>query len=213
MVLKDFRCRVSSDMFDRFSAEQLRWNALRSEAGFVVQCGGRAASDPVRVQIFGVWADIDAYRRFMSQVHDLIFEGGSQGDCYHKAQSALYEPVFDLPGNEQDLSGALGHDPAMIRIARCAVRPDRVEHFVEMQRKVWMPGMKSAPGMLGGGFWRSVDDEHQFIVTTAWASMEDHERYRHEQLPTLRDSANPDDDLEMLDGDQIVLIPAWTVLP
>lgn len=196
-----------------FSTGQEQWAALRTEAGFGGQCGGYVQDDPEYVQIFGLWTNMGAYQRFMNRVHDRIARSNAQAECYDDSGSALYELEFDMPGAVCDLSDALGSGAAMIRVARCKARPDRVDHFVEVQESVWMPGMKSAQGMLGGGFWRSVDDEDQFIVTTAWASMEDHERYCNEQLPKLRDQANLKDDLVKLAGEQVVLTPAWTVLP
>jgi heme-degrading monooxygenase HmoA len=211
MVLKDFQCRVSIEKYDQFSAEQLRWNALETQAGFVAQCGGRSSDDPTRVQIFGVWTDLDSYHRFMSEAHDPIFEEGSQGDCYCDAQSVIYERVIDIPGDEGDLVSALGRDASMIGVARCMVHPSRTEHFIEMQENVWKPGMELSAGMLGGSFWRSMDEGNRFIQTIAWALMEDHERYCQEQLPNLRQRAKPEHDLHKPVGSQILLTPAWTV--
>ncbi len=212
VILKDFRCRVMDGRMDLFSAEQERWSALRTEPGFVGQCGGVDRADKSMVQIFGMWDDLDAYRMFMGGAHDRIFDGGKQGACYTDAESVVYERLLEMPGVADDLAGALKHDAAMIRIARCLVKPDRVDHFIEMQRTVWQPGMERAAGMLGGNFWRSVDDEHRFIVTTAWASVEDHERYRDERLAELRALARPEKDLEAIEGEQVMLAPAWTVV-
>jgi heme-degrading monooxygenase HmoA len=197
---------------DAFSAEQLRWAALRNEPGFVAQCGGNIMDTGSQVQIFGLWADIDSYQAFMGSAHDRIFKSGKQGACYTDAESMMYERVLDMPGAAGDLAGALRREAALIRIARCDVFPERIEHFVEMQRSVWQDGMRDAPGMLGGNFWRAVDGECRFIVTTAWASVEDHERYCTERLDELRAQAKPGDDLVSIEGRQIVLTPAWTVL-
>jgi len=210
MILKDFRCRVAAQHMDAFSAEQARWGELRSEAGFVGQCGGVDAGDRSMVQIFGMWDGLDSYRRFMSGAHDRIFEAGRQGECYTDSESTVYERVLDMPGVEGDLVGALGHGAAMIRVARCDVLADRVEHFVDVQRTVWREGMREAPGMFGGNFWRSVDAECRFIVTTAWASVDDHERYRSERLDGLLAQAG--DDLVSIEGSAIELRAVWTVL-
>jgi len=197
---------------DAFSAEQLQWAALRDEPGFVAQCGGSVMDTGSQVQIFGLWADMDSYQAFMGSAHDRIFKSGKQGACYTDAESMMYERVLDLPGVESNLADALRRGAAIIRIARCDVLPERVEHFVEMQRSVWQDGMRDAPGMLGGNFWRAVDDKHRFIVTTAWASVEDHEQYRAQRLDGLRAQAKPGDDLVSIEGRQIVLTPAWTAL-
>ncbi|MGV6813687.1 MAG: DUF4937 domain-containing protein [Phycisphaerales bacterium] len=212
MVLKDFRCRVGDQHRDQFSAEQMRWGALRAEPGFVAQCGGHELGDSSLVQIFGVWDDLEAYRAFMGGAHDRIFEAGEQGACYHDGESLVYQRVLDMPGIAQDLASAINFGTALIRIARCDVLPDRVDHFIEMQESVWKPGMSQAAGMLGGSLWRSVDDEHGFIVTTAWASVQDHERYRAERLDGLRAQAQPGDDLVSIGGSAVVLEPAWTAV-
>jgi heme-degrading monooxygenase HmoA len=212
VILKDFRCRVLDGRMGAFSTEQERWSSLRAEPGFVAQCGGAEASDALAVQIFGVWDGLEAYQRFMSGTHDRIFEAGEQGACYADAESTVYERVLEMFGVSDDLAGSLKHGAAMIRIARCDVLPDRVEHFVEMQRTLWRAGMRDAPGMLGGNFWQAVDDEHRFIVTTAWASIQDHERYRHERLDGLKAKTKPRDDLVSIEGAAVVLDPVWTVL-
>jgi len=212
VILKDFRCWVLDGRMDAFSIEQERWSALGDEPGFAAQCGGVDVNHRLKVQIFGMWDGLDSYRAFMGGAHDRIFEAGEQGACYRDAESAVYERVLEMPGVADDLAGALKHGASLIRIARCDVLPDRVEHFVDMQRTVWRAGMRDAPGMLGGNFWRSVDDEHRFIVTTAWASIQDHEQYRHERLDGLKATAKPRDDLVSIAGAVVVLDPAWTVL-
>lgn len=212
MVLKDFHCCVLEKKSDQFSIEQHRWAALVGEPGFVAQCGGYEQGKRDWAQIFGLWNDHDAYRRFMGGVHDQIFESGEQGACYIDGKSAVYERVLDMPGVAADLAGAIGHRVAMIRVARCWVHGDRIEHFVEMQRSVWKPGMSQATGMLGGGFWRCIDNINRFMVTTAWASVEDHDRYRREDFPALCRQAKTTDDLISIEGSQVSLVPTWTVL-
>ena len=212
MVLKDFQCRVLENKSEQFSIEQHRWAALVGEPGFVAQCGGYEQGNRGWVQIFGLWNDIEAYRRFMGGVHDQVFESGEQGACYIDGKSTVYERVLDMPGVEADLVGAIGHRAALVRVARCWVHGDRIEHFVEMQRSVWKPGMCEAAGMLGGGFWRCVDHEDRVMVTTAWASVADHDRYRRKDFPALCRKAKTVDDLITIEGSQVVLSPSWTVL-
>jgi heme-degrading monooxygenase HmoA len=100
------------------------------------------------------------------------------------------------------------HDPI---VADCRVRPGRDDHFRDVQRTVWAPGMAEADGMLGGMFTQLGD--HRYLVTTGWRDAESHRRYVAERLPRLRERAGAAADLSAIRGHEVALMRSWLVAP
>ncbi|MFB7472964.1 DUF4937 domain-containing protein [Kitasatospora sp. NPDC056184] len=201
-------CEVPpGDGRERFSAGQRGWAAIGDQPGLVGQVGGW---DRGCARVLGLWEDAVAYGRFMRERHDAVVGASGQGGTYAAIETADGAVVLEMPGDAADLPRAL-ETAALLRVADCRLRPGRTAHFLDVQRRVWAPGMAAAGGMLGGVVTRLAP--RRYLVTTLWSDPAAHRRYAAERLPALRERAAIEDDLRTLDGRPVPLEPAWTVLP
>ncbi|MFF2659428.1 DUF4937 domain-containing protein [Kitasatospora sp. NPDC058032] len=200
-------CEVPEDGRERFSDAQRAWAAIRDQPGLIGQVGGWEGG---YARVLGLWADEEAYGRFMRERHDAVVAASGQGGTYTAIEAGTGDVVLEMAGDAADLRGALG-TAALLRVADCRLRPGRAAHFMDVQHEVWAPGMAAAGGMLGGVVTRL--DPQRYLVTTLWSGAAAHERYAAEHLPALHERAAVADDLQALTGHRLALEPAWTVLP
>ncbi|MBL0387152.1 YdbC family protein [Tumebacillus sp. ITR2] len=99
MLIKWIVCRVPDGLHAAFSKAQTGWSALQGVDGFGGQWGGWNVFDSEEACIIGLWRDAEAYRFFMEQIHDIIFEKSAQGRTYSEIFVTLYEgaEVASLP--------------------------------------------------------------------------------------------------------------------
>ncbi|MCP2165549.1 protein of unknown function (DUF4937) [Goodfellowiella coeruleoviolacea] len=198
--MKWIRCDVADSAgFDRGQQE---WADLAGLPGFLGQLGGWSHDGSQVAHIFSFWVDQDAYEHFMSGAHDALAQ--RQVGTWSKIDVRLFERRADFG---QSLAGTSGS--GVLRLAHCVVKPDRVDHFAQVQKTVWNPGMSAAPGCLAGLFGQRGCQE--FLVLTKWVSAAEHARYQAELFPSLRDRAVPSADLESITGHLVDLEPHWTV--
>ncbi|MFE3461062.1 DUF4937 domain-containing protein [Nocardiopsis aegyptia] len=192
-----------------FDAAQRAWSVIADQPGLVGQLGGW---DPAtgRAHVLGLWRDVDAYGSFMRERHDAVAAGSHQGDAYAAIETATGEVLFTMSGDADGLPRALATG-TLLRVADCRPAPDRAAHFLDVQRRLWAPGMAAAGGMLGGAVTRLGPD--RYLVTTLWTGPEAHGHYTAHHLPGLRARAAPDRDLRSITGHVIPLEARWRVLP
>ncbi|KJS60514.1 DUF4937 domain-containing protein [Streptomyces rubellomurinus] len=202
-------CEVPDAARGRFWAAQRAWEAIGDQPGLVGQVGGwdHAAG---RAHVLGLWRDADAHGRFLRERHDQVLAGSGQRGAYTAIETATGEVVLTMEGEEPDLPGALAR-AALLRVADCRLLPGREEHFLDVQRQVWAPGMAAAGGLLGGVVTRL--DEARHLVATLWSDAAAHRHYTAEYLPGLRSRAGLAGDVRSLTGHVLTLEPAWRVLP
>jgi quinol monooxygenase YgiN len=201
VLIKWIKCGVTDrEAFDR---AQRKWTALRDVPRFLGQGGGWSRRQPHLAHVFGCWDDRASYEAFMSRTHDQI--AAAQVGTYDSIETRVFEGLMDIG----EPFRADFTDAALLRLAHCRVRPDRLAHFIAAQAKVWNPGMASSNGMRRGVFAR--DGETDFLVLSMWASPSDHERYLNERFPSLQRRATPADDLDSITGDQIGVEQMWSV--
>lgn len=195
MLIKWVRCRVTDR--DAFAAGQRGWEPLSDVPGFLGQCGGWSLREPGVAHVFAWWRSARDHAEFLSGSHDRL--AAPQTGTYVGIDVRLFDRKLTI--------GAGPGDGSMVRLAHCHVRRGREDHFAEVQREVWNPGM-TASGSSGGLFGHAGSE---FLVLTWWPSEQDHTRYQRERFPGLREAAGAADDLEAVTGDLVALEPAWTV--
>ena len=132
MIVKFIVCQVGASQRRDFSHAQQQWRALCGVDGFLGQVGGWAAKEPCAAVILGGWRDSSAYDCFMGEIHDNIFHAFNQQSCYEGIEVSIWDQVLDMKGSAGTFGEAVP-EAGFLRIARCAVRPERVDHFVEIQ--------------------------------------------------------------------------------
>jgi len=218
MLIKLIACRVPARARDRFAEGQRKWSALAGTDGFLGQVGGWQSPRTITEErpgehvavIAGIWRDESAYDHFMREVHDDIFTTNDQRGSYSTIDVTRWRRLFDIPGERAAMPEAIA-DAAFLRVARCTVRPKRVDHFVDVQQRLWNPAMAAAGGMLAGAFSVSDAGPHQYLVSTLWQSADAHRSYVTECLPRLRDRSEVEVDCEALTGYAVPLETAWIV--
>lgn len=208
MLLKWVTCSVSEETREAFGSAQRGWSAIAGQPGLLGQVGGwDTTTDDAHV--LGLWADNQSYEAFMQRRHDVVAEQTGQASTYQAIETATGSPIFTIPGDSSTLAEAIAGG-VVLRIADCEVTDGRRDHFVQVQREVWAPGMAAAGGMLGGVFTQLGPD--RYLVTTWWSDVAAHERYVSENVIRLREQAGADDDITSLSGHVLVLEPRWKVL-
>jgi heme-degrading monooxygenase HmoA len=195
------RCGVVDQTgFDR---GQRRWAVLRQQAGFRGQGGGWSRAQPGVAHLFAFWDDRSTYDGFMAAGHDGIAQ--ALHGTYELLAVRLFEHRLDVKvGFEPHFT-----DADLLRVALCKVRPGRVEHFTQMQERVWNPAMAGSPGMLRGSFGQGEDDS--FLVLSMWDTATEHAKYREGAVSRLSERAELDSDVLSVTGDVVDVVQDWTV--
>jgi heme-degrading monooxygenase HmoA len=203
MLVKWITCEVPPAAEVEFSAAQAGWSALSAVPGLIGQVGGWNKTGTACV--LAVWEDRGTYETFLRDHHDRIVATTGQAGTYDTIDIAVGTVLQDMPGTA---AGRL-YDAEVLRVADCRVRPGRDDHFRDVQRTVWAPGMAEADGMLGGLFTQL--DDHRYLVTTGWRDAESHRRYVAERFPRLRELAGAAGDLSAIRGHEVALTRSWRV--
>jgi hypothetical protein len=213
MVVKWIRCTVRPDNRDSFSEAQSKWSTICSASGFLAQHGGwDIKSELSTACIVAGWSSIVDYERFMATLHDTVFDRSNQVATYSHIDVDVCDVVLPMAGEALDLTAGIELGGSLLRVAECSLHPHRVDHLVQAQRDVWVPGMCSFPGMLGGWFLRSRSNPRRFFVMSAWRTMEEHTSYVSNRVPQLRAQADVANDVAELTGRLIGLEPTWSVV-
>jgi hypothetical protein len=135
------------------------------------------------------------------------YEGiaAGQRDSYELLAARVFEHRLDVKvGFEPRFT-----DTDLIRVALCKVRPGHVDHFTQMQERVWNPAMAGSPGMLRGSFGQGEEDD--FLVLSMWNTATERGKYRDGAVERLSDRAGLDADVLSVTGDVVDVVQAWTV--
>ena len=212
MFCKWIVCNVRGELRDSFALAQTKWIELATIPGFVGQLGGWDLKSKNDACILGIWQNQESYQVFMDQYHDKIVSHNEQGDTFETIDVSLLQPISDMPGVHDKMTNCI-EAAKIIRVADCFVRPEREEHFIEVQETIWIPAMSQAPGMLAGSFNKVLGDSIRYIVTTSWVTEEAHENYVHNTLPSLRAAASVSEDVQQITGRLISTVRDWLVTP
>ena len=215
--LKWIVCEVEETQRLAFSAAQEQWSSMLGQSGLVGQFGGwdrvpLEGQQASRAGVLGLWENQKSLEAFMAPqgLHDQIYAANQQGATMRSCKVSLFHELFPMAGAFPSLRAA-AREATWLRVASCRVSDAAYLSFLEAQRQIWLPGMRAAPGMLGGSF--AGDGSDGFLVVTLWKSEDDHAHYRREILPSLRKQVMtmggfPDSLL----GFSIRLEPRWNIL-
>jgi hypothetical protein len=203
-LVKWIRCGVVDQAgFDR---GQRRWAALREQPGFHGQGGGWSRSQPGVAHLFSFWDGRSSYDAFMAGPHDAI--AAPQDGSYEMLAVRLFTHRLEVKvGFEARFA-----DADLLRVALCKVRPERFEHFSQMQQRVWNPAMAGSPGMLRGIFGQGQQGQaDDFLVLSMWNSATERGKYREQAVARLSERAGLDADVVSVAGDVVDVVQSWTV--
>lgn len=203
MFCKWITCTVDPGTRPAFATAQERWSVIAAEHGLIGQVGGWAF-DTNRAHLLGVWDCAESYARFMRNRHDCVAEQAGHAGTYRDLAACAGPVVFSIDGDAGSLGVAI-EQGTLLRVADCVVRAGRGEHFVQVQRSVWAPGMAAAGGMLAGLFTQLGPDRYRSSPTA-------HTRYARDDINALRQRASADDDIDALTGTVFKLEPRWRVI-
>ena len=115
---------------------------------------------------------------------------------------------MNMEGEANSLAEAVKKS-SLLRIADCEVKPDKAEHFENMQKKVWIPGMQQTKGMLAGVFSKN---NFRYLVSTFWDNKESHTKYTEDNLSGLKAKINVANDITNIVEMKILLVDSWKVI-
>ena len=212
MIIKRIICKVKESEKETFYEHQKQWKQLSKVNGFLGQFGGWNNKQQLTACIYSFWESEIEYQEFMEKVHDQIFVNSGQANTYESIDVSLFEEKLSIPGLEENIVTII-RNSNYIRIALSQVKEHKFKHFVEIQDKVWNPGMGKSKGMLGGTFATNQKQHNTFLVLTGWESEDCHQNYMKENFPELLQKAKPKDDVLELTGEQFKVEEAWRVCP
>jgi heme-degrading monooxygenase HmoA len=210
MYIKWIVCKVPVNSKKAFSSAQEKWIRTKSTKGFIAQAGGWNLNDETEACIISFWESEDALKYFMQNLHDQIVSENKQDKSYNSITVENYNRILSMEG-ESSLTEAI-NNAELLRIADCTVKDNKIEHFEEMQKDIWKPGMRTANGILGGCFSKSENDANKYLVSTFWNSLDNHIYYVKKILPRLSEKADAANDLDRITGKQILLVNSWNII-
>ncbi|MGF3105926.1 DUF4937 domain-containing protein [Rossellomorea sp. DUT-2] len=212
MIIKVITCKVSEECKEDFFEEQKIWEALSPLNGFLGQVGGWSNKEPLIACIFAFWENQEANQYFMDNSHDKILLHSNQSSTYKSIAVSLYEESFTIPGSKKKITHVL-EKAKYVRVARALVKPGHADHFIDMQKEIWNPGMSLAEGFLGRSFAISKKRMRDFLVFTCWENERFHQKYVEKHFPVLVTATKMQTDVQDIKGEELVLEEAWRVLP
>jgi quinol monooxygenase YgiN len=209
MLLKWITCQVQEQKKESFSKAQEMWGEVLPIEGFLGQLGGWKEEHHYNACILALWEDQQSYDRFMTEIHDNLFQRSNQKKTYEKITISIARKIFDIPGSTQ-LTKAI-EKSTVLRVANCLVKEANIEHFIHAQETIWNPAMQKAEGMLAGVFAQDLAESNRFWVFTLWKSQELHDHYAQHQVAPLLKLAKTKEDVLSITGDTIRLCPRWKI--
>jgi heme-degrading monooxygenase HmoA len=210
MIIKKISCRVKQSKKEAFFDDQKQWQSLSEVNGFLGQLGGWSAAHPLTACIFSFWDSQKDYDYFMEKIHDGIVDRSGQSDSYESIEVNLFKEKMEVTGTAADISTVV-EKAKYIRTTLSSVEEGAVQHFEDMQTRVWNPGMQKHKGMLGGTFALSQKKRNLFLVVTGWENEAYHQRYVEKGFTELRNKAEPRQDVLKLSGGKFKVEDAWRV--
>ena len=153
MFIKLIICDVKKNRVNEFSIAQEKWEKTSDSKGFIMQAGGWDLRHANTACIISFWETKNALLSFMENLHDEIFEAADQVQTYKSIAANYFNKIMFMEGESRPENYV--EKGRLLRIADCCVKPDRVKHFEEAQKKIWLPGMRKSKGMIGGIFLKN----------------------------------------------------------
>lgn len=210
MCIKCIVCEIKDSFEKEFSMAQKQWIKTQNSAGFIGQVGGWDLNHHKTACIISFWENENSLNLFMKNIHDKIFFNNSQSEYCNAIKVAYFDSVLKMEGKLDSLTEILNKGK-MLRIADCIVRKEKSAHFIAVQKKIWIPGMKKSQGMLGGEFSQSTDNVLRYFVSTFWDSIQNHEKYVAQDLPKYKNKSNLNHDIIKIIGWKTRLVDSWKI--
>lgn len=211
MIVKWIECEVPEELKDKFSAAQEKWTKLKEKPGFIGQVGGWDSIYPEKAYLIAFWEDEESIREFMLDGHDELVKETGQENTYENLAINYFASQTELEGEAGSLIDAI-ENSNFLRVADCIVRSDGTKHFEDVQKSVWLPGFKKAPGMQGGLFSRGQGDQNRYHLSVFWNYQKSNEDFEKQELLTLRKIAAINEDILSLDVTLVNLEETWKVV-
>lgn len=206
MLIKTIICQIENEQKSAFSTAQQRWEHLRYVEGFHGQVGGWNGDEAC---IFTAWEHMNAYQKFMNDVHDEVLESSQQHLTYTSCKTALYQSLFSI-SNIPFTEGL--NQCSFVRAAICDVEKGKENQFLHVQETVWNDGMSKQDGMLGGIIGKSLSDTNRYIVLSLWKDKRAHQNYVDGAFQALYHHANVSEYTMSIQGKHVPFVQEWSVL-
>jgi len=112
----------------------------------------------------------------MEYLHDIIFLDNHQITSYSSIQIKHFNSLMNMEGESKNIIEAI-YNSNFFRIADCIANDNKIHHFEEVQKSVWIPSMEKTAGMLGDKFSVNEQNKFNYLVSTFWSSENHHQYY------------------------------------
>ncbi|SFS59430.1 DUF4937 domain-containing protein [Marininema halotolerans] len=194
-----------------FSRSQESWKALKFIDGFQGRIGGWNVNRPWEACTLGFWRDFEACQNFMWNYHDRIFY--DQGEAYETVQLSYTIKVDEILGaHGTNFSRGLTQ-AKRLRVGDFITKIGSEFDVMKEQQAVWNPALHQSAGMLGGVFSQERGRNNRFIITSLWEDASSLQRFRDEQVVSLRERLDYQKDIDRFITRTIRLHDSWRILP
>ena len=197
---------------DYLSVGDRACSLLPQQPGFKAQIGGfNLDSANPQACTLTFWSTVRDYVKFMDQERDSALVR-YQERKREMIEVALFSATMTFPGEFPSVLESL-EKATVLRVADCHIKTDRQDHFVAVERDVWIPGISWRDGMFAGIFSKALNSQSRFLVTTFWQDLEAHASYHLNVYPDLSQTANASEDVRNMNRSLVKLEPSWLVRP
>jgi heme-degrading monooxygenase HmoA len=210
MFIKWIVCEVKKGKKQEFSLAQEKWIKSTGADGFIAQAGGWNLKNKYEACIISFWNSKEQLEHFMDNLHDKIFDKNKQSETYNSITVNHFIGKLDMEGEAASILDAI-QIATLLRVADCCLKPEKNAHFENVQKEIWIPGMKNSEGMLRGIFSKAVKNNARYLVSTFWNSLENHSYYVDNRLPKYKKRAGVGNDIESMTGRIIELVDSWKI--
>jgi len=199
-------------MPDYLSVGEVGRSPLQQQQGFCGQIGGfNLESSNPQACTLTFWSSVRAYVKFMERERESAL-ARYQERKREMIEVALFNSSITFPDESQAVLECL-EKSAILRVTDCRIRAEKEDHFVSVEKDVWIPGMSWSEGMLAGIFSKAMNDEPRYLVTTFWKDLHAHNNYHQNVFPDLSETANSGEDVCQMSRSLLKLEPSWFVRP
>lgn len=210
MYIKWIVCQVAEEKRQLFSDAQEKWKETAKVTGFLGQTGGWDLKNSTQACIISFWDTKVSLVKFMKNVHHHIFDGNKQADTYESIHIKYFNSKLKIKGNSESLGSAIKMSK-LLSIEDCTVKPEKSDHFEEVQKSIFMKGMNESFEFHYGILSRSAENTPNYLVSTFWTVLENYQNDMNNKLPVFQIKEALHRDIETVKHRQITLVDSWKI--
>lgn len=210
MYIKWIVCHVKKGFKVEFARAQEQWIKIQNAKGFIGQIGGWDLKNQHRAVIIGFWENQDAYKAFMLNIHDEIFQTNKQSEYYDFLENTFFSSLLFIDRTTHWFMDAL-QNAKMFQMDDYFVDEKSTNHFEQVQKSVCNHEMRRFEDILGTVFSKCVNHSFRYLILTFLNSCVSPKKNLKFNLDLLKTTVDIRKDIKSISTHQILLVDTWKV--